>query len=59
MQDKTQDCMAGSIHNSYIDVIRNDEEIPELWKEMVRRTYPESVMYLWEQDTTWQDVLKG
>ena len=29
-----QDCMSGSIDNNFIIVIRNDEEIPELWKEM-------------------------
>ena len=55
---KTQDCMAGSIHNNYIAVIRNDEEIPELWKEMARRTYPE-MLYRGNKRPHGQEVLKG
>ena len=53
-----QDCMAGSIDNSYIAVIRNDEEIPELWKEMARRTYPENAVP-WEQEATWAGRTEG
>ena len=45
----TQDCMAGSIHNSYITVIRNDEEIPELWKEM-HDVHILRVLVPWEQE---------
>ena len=53
-----QDCMAGTIDNSYIAVIRNDEEIPELWKEMARRTYPVSAVP-WEQEATWAGRTEG
>jgi len=53
-----QDCMAGTIHNNYIAVIRNDEEIPELWKEMARRTYPENAVP-WEQEATWAGRTEG
>ena len=53
-----QDCMAGSIHNNFIAVIRNDEEIPEMWKEMARRTYP-SIAVPWEQEATWAGRTEG
>ena len=53
-----QDCMAGSIHNNYIAVIRDDQEIPELWKEMARRTYPANAVP-WEQEATWAGRTEG
>ena len=53
-----QDCMAGTINNNFIAVIRNDEDIPELWKEMARRTYPESAVP-WEQEATWAGRTEG
>ena len=47
-----QDCMAGSIHNSYIAVIRNEDEIPQLWKDMAEDLYPPQAVP-WEQEATW------
>jgi len=47
-----QDCMAGSIKNSMIAIIKPEEDVPMLWKEMVRRTYQPSARP-WEAEATW------
>ena len=47
-----QDCMAGSINNNMIAIIRNEEDVPEIWKEMVKRTYPPHAQP-WEAEATW------
>ena len=53
-----QDCMAGSIHNSYIAVIRNEEDIPQLWKDMAADLYPPNAVP-WEQEATWAGREEG
>ena len=35
-----QDCMAGTINNNIIAIIKPEEEVPEIWQELVKRTYP-------------------
>lgn len=47
-----QDCMAGTIDNSMIALIHPEEKVPEIWQEMVRRTYPKSA-WPWEKEATW------
>ena len=47
-----QDCMAGSIKNSMIAIIKPEEEVPMIWKELVKRTYPPSAQP-WEAEATW------
>ena len=47
-----QDCMAGSIENNMIAIIKNEEDVPEIWKEMVKRTYPPHAQP-WEAEATW------
>jgi len=47
-----QDCMAGTIDNSMIAIIKPEEEVPMMWREMVERTYPESA-WPWEKEATW------
>ena len=47
-----QDCMAGSIDNTYIAVIRDSDDIPQLWKDMASDIYPPSALP-WEQEATW------
>ena len=47
-----QDCMAGSIKNNMIAIIRNEEDVPMIWKEMVERTYPPHARP-WEAEATW------
>ena len=47
-----QDCMAGSIKNSMIAIIKPEEEVPMLWQELVKRTYPPQSRP-WEAEATW------
>ncbi len=47
-----QDCMAGSIKNSMIAIIKPEEDVPMIWKEMVARTYPPAARP-WEAEATW------
>ena len=61
-----QDCMAGTIKNNMIAIIKPEEEVPMIWKEMVKRTYPAHAQP-WEAEATWagktenmtQDALKS
>ena len=53
-----QDCMAGSIDNTFIAVIKNDEDIPQLWKDMAADIYPTTVLP-WEQEATWAGREEG
>ena len=34
--------MAGTIDNSMIAIIKPEDDVPEIWREMVRRTYPDA-----------------
>ena len=47
-----QDCMAGSIKNNLIAIIKPEDEVPMLWRVMVERTYPESAVP-WEAEAQW------
>ena len=47
-----QDCMAGTIKNNMIAIIKPEEEVPMIWKEMVKRTYPKAAQP-WEAEATW------
>ena len=53
-----QDCMAGSIDNTFIAVIFNDEKIPQLWKDMAKDTYPKEALP-WEQEAMWTGRTEG
>jgi hypothetical protein len=53
-----QDCMAGTIDNTIIAVIKNDEDIPQLWKDMAADVYPASALP-WEQEATWAGREEG
>ena len=47
-----QDCMAGTIENSMIAIIKPEDSVPPIWKEMVKRTYPPAAQP-WEAEATW------
>ena len=47
-----QDCMAGTIENSMIAIIKPEEDIPMLYREMVKRTYPVHAQP-WEAEASW------
>jgi hypothetical protein len=53
-----QDCMAGTINNSMIAIIKPADQVPALWSEMVERTYPESA-WPWEKEATWAGKTEG
>lgn len=53
-----QDCMAGTIKNNMIAIIRNEEDVPMIWKEMVKRTYPPAAQP-WEAEATWAGKTEG
>ena len=44
--------MAGTIKNSMIAIIKPEEDVPGIWKEMVKRTYPPQAQP-WEAEATW------
>ena len=47
-----QDCMAGTIDNSLIAIIKPEDEVPMVWRVMAERTYPESAVP-WEAEAGW------
>ena len=47
-----QDCMAGSINNSLIAIIHNEEDVPMIWRTLAERTYPASAVP-WEAEAGW------
>lgn len=53
-----QDCMAGTIKNSLIALIKPEENVPSIWREMTERTYPASAVP-WESEATWAGKTEG
>jgi hypothetical protein len=47
-----QDCMAGSIKNSMIAIIKPEEDVPRVWRDIVEKTYPSSAVP-WEAEAKW------
>ena len=47
-----QDCMAGTINNSMIAIIKPEEDVPMIWRVMAERTYPASAVP-WEAEAQW------
>ena len=53
-----QDCMAGTIDNSLIAIIKPEEEVPMIWREMAERTYPANAVP-WEAEASWAGRTEG
>ena len=53
-----QDCMAGSIKNSMIAIIKPEEDVPSIWREIVEKTYPKSAVP-WESESKWAGMTEG
>jgi len=53
-----QDCMAGTIKNSMIAIIKPEEEVPMLWRVMAERTYPAAAVP-WEAEAQWAGRTEG
>lgn len=55
-----QDCMAGSIENSMIAIIHNEEDVPKIWQDIATKTYalmPGAIP--WEKEATWAGKTEG
>ena len=53
-----QDCMAGSIKNSMIAIILPEEDVPQVWRDIVEKTYPASAVP-WEAEAKWAGMTEG
>jgi hypothetical protein len=53
-----QDCMAGSIKNNLIAIIKPEEEVPMIWRVMAERTYPSHAVP-WEAEAGWAGRTEG
>tara|TARA_R100000030_G_scaffold16853_1_gene11293 strand:+ start:163 stop:843 length:681 start_codon:yes stop_codon:yes gene_type:complete len=53
-----QDCMAGTIKNSMIAIIKPEEDVPMIWRVMAERTYPSSAVP-WEAEAGWAGRTEG
>ena len=47
-----QDCMAGTIDNSLIAIIKPEDDVPMIWRVLAERTYPDSAVP-WEAEAGW------
>ena len=47
-----QDCMAGTIKNSMIAIIKPEEDVPMIWRVLAERTYPAAAVP-WEAEAGW------
>ena len=53
-----QDCMAGTINNSLVAIIKPEEEVPVLWRTLAERTYLKSAVP-WEAEAGWAGRTEG
>ena len=53
-----QDCMAGTIKNNMIAIIKPEESVPMLWRTLAERTYPSSAVP-WEAEAGWAGRTEG
>ena len=55
-----QDCMAGTINNNMIAIIKDEEDVPMIWQELVKDTYktmPHAIP--WEKEAYWAGKTEG
>ncbi len=53
-----QDCMACTIKNNLIAIIKPEEDVPMIWREMAERTYPAEAVP-WEAEAGWAGRTEG
>ena len=53
-----QDCMAGTIDNSLIAIIKPEDEVPMVWRVLAKRTYPPHAVP-WEAEASWAGKTEG
>jgi hypothetical protein len=55
-----QDCMAGTLDNSFVAVIMHDDAIPEIHKYLTTVIYADNPAAIpWEQEAKWAEATKG
>ena len=55
-----QDCMAGTIDNSLIAIIHNEEDVPKIWQEIASHTYASTPSAIpWEKEDFWAGKTEG
>ena len=55
-----QDCMAGTIENNFIAIIKNEEDVPGLYQSIAKSAYksqPEAIP--WEKEAYWAGHTEG
>ena len=55
-----QDCMAGTINNSMIAIIMDEEKVPQIWQDIASDTYknmPNAIP--WEKEAFWAGKTEG
>ena len=53
-----QDCMAGTIDNSFLALINPEEKVPKYWVNVVEDTYPK-IAWPWEKEAFWAGHTEG
>ena len=55
-----QDCMAGTIDNNFIAIIKNEEEVPRMYEAIVKSAYKSQPSAIpWEKEAYWAGQTEG
>ena len=55
-----QDCMAGTIKNSMIAIIMDEDKVPQLWQDIATDAYKDMPGAIpWEKEATWAGKTEG
>ena len=55
-----QDCMAGTINNNFIAIIKNEEDVPKIWQAIAKDTYKSQPHAIpWEKEAYWAGHTEG
>ena len=55
-----QDCMAGSIKNNFIAIIKNEKDVPKIWQAIAKDTYKSQPHAIpWEKEAYWAGHTEG
>jgi len=55
-----QDCMAGTIDNNFIAIIKNEEEVPGMYEAIVKSSYKSQPSAIpWEKEAYWAGKTAG
>ena len=55
-----QDCMAGTIDNSMIAIIMDEDKVPQIWQDIATRTYAANPKAIpWEKEAFWAGKTEG